>query len=162
MRPRPGEARPTPHTWVMIGVLTAIIATLVFLFVTGRSALQGGGGLAGALPGRRQPDELPVMLNRDPPFRYPAPLYARKIQGNVTLRLFIDRDGRIRPESTRVQESSGYASFDSSAVTGSQDLRFMPAKLNGEPMAVSILFPVFFRHPEASPLPGDTVLRRPR
>jgi hypothetical protein len=26
-------------------------------------------------------------------------------------------------------------------------------------MAVSILFPVFFRHPEAIPLPGDTVLK---
>ena len=100
------------------------------------------------------------MLNNEPPFRYPTPLYAQKVQGNVTLRIFIDRDGRVRPESTRVMESSGYTSLDSSAVTGSQELRFTPARVNGEPMAVSILFPVFFRHPEASPLPGDTVLRQ--
>jgi hypothetical protein len=25
-----------------------------------------------------------------------------------------------------------------------------------------VLFPVYFRHPEAPPLPGDTVLRAPR
>jgi protein TonB len=119
-----------------------------------------GRSLADALPGRSGPDELPVMLNNEPPFRYPALLYTQKVQGNVTLRIFIDRDGRVRPESTRVMESSGYASLDSSAVTGSQELQFAPARVNGEPMAVSILFPVFFRHPQASPLPGDTVLRK--
>jgi TonB family protein len=156
---KPGE-KPGARTWVMIGVLTAVLAVLAVVFTGGVPGSRGGRSFADALPGRRGPDQLPVMLNREAPFRYPAPLYARQIQGNVTLRIFIDRDGRVRPESTRVEESSGYASLDSSAVTGSQDLRFVPAKLNGEPMAVSILFPVFFRHPEASPLPGDTVLKR--
>jgi TonB family protein len=145
--------------WAMVGALTALLAALVPMFASGCES-QDGRSLADALPRRGRPDELPVMLNREPPFRYPAPLYAQKVQGNVTLRIFIDRDGRVRPESTRVEESSGYASLDSSAVTGSQDLRFVPAKLDGEPMAVSILFPVFFRHPEATPLPGDTVLKR--
>ena len=100
------------------------------------------------------------MLNEERPFRYPAALYTQKVQGNVTLRIFVDRDGRVRPESTRVEESSGYAALDSSAVTGSQELRFIPAKQNGEPVGVSILLPVYFRHPEAAPLPGDTVLKR--
>ena len=27
-------------------------------------------------------------------------------------------------------------------------------------MAVSVLFPVYFRHPEASPLPGDSILAK--
>ena len=141
----------------------AVVAALVvvWLLVAARGAgSRDGRSLADALPGRRRPDELPVMLNKEPPFRYPAALYAQKVQGNVTLRIFIDRDGRVRPESTRVEESSGYPSLDSSAVTGSQELRFVPAKQNGEPMAVSILFPVYFRHPEAAPLPGDTVLKR--
>jgi TonB family protein len=145
----------------MVGALTAILVALVLVFGSGDSRSRDGGGFADAIPRRGRPDELPVMVNREPPFRYPAPLYAQKVQGNVTLRIFIDRDGRVRPESTRVEESSGYSSLDSSAVTGSQDLRFIPAKLNGEPMAVSILFPVFFRHPEGTPLPGDTVLKRP-
>lgn len=105
-------------------------------------------------------DEPPVMVNKELPFRYPAQLYARRVQGNVMLRLFVDRDGRILPDSTRVEESSGYASLDSAAVKGSQELYFIPAKLHGEPMAVSVLFPVYFRHPEAAPLPGDTVLEK--
>jgi TonB family protein len=150
--------------WVFVGALTAILAALAVVALTGGGPrLPHGWNLTDLLSRRSRPDELPVMLNAEPPFRYPVSLYARRIQGNVTLRIFIDRDGRVRPESTRVAESSGYSSLDSAAVTGSQDLRFAPAKKqNGDPMAVSILFPVFFRHPQANPLPGDTVLRRPR
>ena len=106
------------------------------------------------------PDEPPTMLNKELPFHYPPALYARKVQGNVELRLYVDADGHVRNDSTRVETSSGYGSLDSAAVRGSQDLRFVPAKLHGEPVAVSILFPVYFRHPDAPPLPGDTILRR--
>jgi TonB family protein len=108
--------------------------------------------------GPDRPDEAPVLVNKVLPFRYPAPLYARKVQANVTLRLFIDGDGRVHPESTSVEESSTIPSLDSAAVAGSRDLRFVPAKLHGEPMGVIVLFPVYFRHPEAAPLPGDTLL----
>lgn len=101
------------------------------------------------------------MINPEPPFRYPAALYARKVQGNVTLRLWVDSTGSIRPESTRVAEPSGYAALDSAAVTGAEQLRFAPAVRDGRPVATAILFPVFFRHPAAPPLPGDTVLGRP-
>jgi TonB family protein len=110
--------------------------------------------------GSASPDELPHMLNTDLPFRYPPALYARKVQGNVTLRLHVDRDGQVRADSTRIEESSGYAALDSAAVKGSQELRFIPAKLHGEPMQVTILFPVYFRHPDAHALPGDTILKR--
>ena len=110
--------------------------------------------------GASVPDEVPRMLNTELPFRYPAALYARKVQGNVTLRLRIDRDGQVSADSTRIDESSGYAALDSAAVKGSQELHFVPAKLRGEPMPVTILFPVYFRHPDAHALPGDTILKR--
>lgn len=113
------------------------------------------------LAGGPRPDELPVMLNGEAPFRYPPALYARKVQGNVMLRLYIDRDGRVLPESTVVAETSGYPSLDSAAVTGSEALRFVPARTSGEAQGVAVLFPVLFRHPDARPLPGDTALHPP-
>lgn len=116
--------------------------------------------MSGFQAGPPQPDEPPKMVNKELPFHYPAALFARKVQGNVTLRLFIDRDGRVHPESTQVVETSGYASFDSAAIRGSQELRFVPAKLHGEPQPVTILFPVYFRYPGAPPLPGDTILKQ--
>lgn len=104
----------------------------------------------------------PRMTNPQPPFRYPAPLYARKVQGNVTLRLWVDSAGVVRAESTKVAEPSGYGALDSAAVAGAGRLRFAPALREGRPHATAVLFPVYFRHPEAPPLPGDTVLGRRR
>lgn len=110
--------------------------------------------------GPQHPEEAPKMLNKELPFHYPPALYAKKVQGNVTLRLFIDREGHVRADSTQVVESSGYPSFDSAAIRGSQELQFVPAKTKGEPQPVTILFPVYFRFPGAPPLPGDTVLKK--
>src|SRR4051794_36555677 len=112
--------------------------------------------------GPPKPDVLPVMLNEELPIHYPAELYARKVQGNTILRIFIDGQGRVHPESTMVLEPSGYPAFDSAAVAAVPELRFRPALLKGGPLAVTIQFPVFFRHPEAAPLPGDTILQKRR
>lgn len=117
------------------------------------------GPLSGAHAGPR-PEVMPVVTNEDLPFRYPTALFTQQVQGNVTLRIFIDAEGRVVMDSTRVVETSGYTALDSAAVKGSEELRFVPAKRRGEPMAVSILFPVYFRHPDAAPLPGDTVLQQ--
>ena len=113
-----------------------------------------------ALQSSVTPDSLPVMLNAQLPFKYPPELYARRVQGNVTLRIHIDTAGQIAPESTTVAESSGYPSLDSAAILGARSLEFKPAFAEGAPLAISVLFPVYFRHPEASPLPGDTVLKQ--
>ncbi len=110
--------------------------------------------------GGPRPDSMPVMLNRELPFRYPLSLWTTRVQGNVILRIHIDSAGVVVPDSTIVVESSGFQPLDSAAVKGSEELRFRPALLRGRPMALSIQLPVFFRHPEAAPLPGDSVLRR--
>ena len=104
------------------------------------------------------PDAIPVMLNREPPFRYPTELYDRKVQGNVMLHLLLDSTGSVVTESTRVTASSGYPGLDSAALSGSRDLRFNPAMAHGVPISVTVLFPVLVRHPDALPLPGDSIL----
>lgn len=109
--------------------------------------------------GPPKPDVLPKMLNPEPPFRYPPSLYDKKVQGNVTLRIFIDSTGRVWPESTVVVEPSGYPALDSAAVRGSEALRFEAAIKDSLPISVRVLFPVYFRHPDAPPLPSDTALK---
>jgi TonB family protein len=109
-----------------------------------------------------RPDVMPAMLNQTLPFRYPPALFAQKVQGNVTLRIFIDSTGSVLSDSTSVEESSGYPGLDSAAVKGTEALRYEPAMLGGNPIGVSILLPVYFRHPEMPPLPGDTLLPRGR
>ena len=59
------------------------------------SGCQDGPERRFAIGGAERPDEPPVMVNAELPFRYPPALYARRVQGNVMLRLFVDTDGRI-------------------------------------------------------------------
>jgi TonB family protein len=113
-------------------------------------------GFQASRPSR--PDGLPVMLNRQMPVRYPPILYAQRAQGNVLLRIFLDSAGRVHPESTRVVEPSTDPLFDSAAVAGVRDMRFSPATRHGTPVAVTILFPIYFRHPQGVPMPGDSIL----
>lgn len=133
------------------------------LVLTGLLVIAGckkgeGSGLPFQTVGR-QPDVAPVMLNKELPFRYPPALYAQKVQGNVTLRIFIDREGAIVSDSTRIAETSGFTALDSAAMKGSRELKFEPAKTQGQPVPVSILLPVFFRHPDAPPLAGDSIIK---
>ena len=137
-----------------LGLMTLLAAAMVAGCKKG-----DGSGLPFQTVGR-QPDVAPVMLNKELPFRYPPALYAQKVQGNVTLRIFIDREGAIVPDSTRVAETSGFTALDSAAMKGSRDLKFEPAKTQGQPVPVSILLPVFFRHPAAPPLAGDSIIVR--
>ncbi|MDQ6716832.1 MAG: energy transducer TonB [Gemmatimonadota bacterium] len=135
---------------------------LLLICVLAASAACGGSGEQGGSfqTVGRQPDVAPVMLNKELPFRYPPALFAQKVQGNVTLRIYIDRNGQIVPDSTHVAETSGFSALDSAAVKGSRELKFEPAKTGGQAVPVSILLPVFFRYPGAAPLPGDSILQR--
>jgi TonB family protein len=122
----------------------------------------GEGSSASKLRLGNAPDELPRVRNEQLPFRYPADQYSRRVQGNVTLRLYVDSGGRVLTDSTRVEESSGYTALDSAAVKGSQELAFEPARRKGKAVPVTVLFPVYFRHPEAAPLTDDTILQNAR
>src|SRR5437762_4831711 len=139
----------------------ALRSILVLVSVVSiRSCKKGeGSGLPFQTVGK-QPDVAPVMLNKELPFRYPPALYAQKVQGNVTLHIFIDREGSIVSDSTRIAETSGFTALDSAAMKGSRELKFEPAKTQGQPVPVSILLPVFFRHPDAPPLARDSIIKR--
>jgi len=89
--------------------------------------------------------EAPVALNPDVPIAYPPALFEQKVEGDVTLRLFVDSTGKLIPESTRVAEPSGYPALDSAALAGATGLRFAPAKRHGVPVATAFLQPVEFR-----------------
>ncbi|HEX6250290.1 MAG TPA: TonB family protein, partial [Gemmatimonadaceae bacterium] len=78
------------------------------------------GPLSGAHAGPR-PEVMPVVTNEDLPFRYPTALFTQQVQGNVTLRIFIDAEGQVVVDSTRVVETSGYSALDSAAVKGSEE-----------------------------------------
>lgn len=138
---------------VHVGLVAGVIVLATGCIGEPGRAIRSGGSW---LPGAAVADEPPVLQNEKPPFRYPADAWSQRIQGNVTLRLHVDAGGQVVPDSTLVAVTSGVPSLDSAALKGVPSLRFAPARNDGAPVAVTILFPVLFRHPAGPPLPGDS------
>jgi TonB family protein len=94
-------------------------------------------------------DQPPVAINPVTPMTYPPALLEQGIEGRVLLRLYVDAQGTVIPDSTRLAESSGYPALDSAALGGAKELRFSPALRNGRAIAAPFLQPVHFRHPRS-------------
>ncbi|MCZ6916202.1 MAG: energy transducer TonB [Gemmatimonadetes bacterium] len=92
--------------------------------------------------------EPPVVTNPEAPVIYPEDLYEDQVEGLVLLHLFVNEDGTIVPDSTRVEESSGFPQLDSAALQSVDLLRFAPARRDGVPVATAFVQPVHFRHPD--------------
>lgn len=94
-------------------------------------------------------DEAPVPLDAESPVEYPLALYDQGIGGTVVLRLFVTAEGVVVPDSTRIQESSGYPALDSAALASAPRLRYAPALRDGQPVAAPFTQPIIFRPPVA-------------
>ena len=90
-------------------------------------------------------NDVPVAINSESPFQYPADLYDQGVEGEVRLRLYVDDMGRVHPESTTVASSSGTPALDSAAVRGAALLRFAPAHKDGQSIGMAFYQPVIFR-----------------
>jgi TonB family protein len=98
-------------------------------------------------------DLPPVATNPVSPMIYPPALLEQGIEGRVLLRLYVDGQGKLVGDSTRIAESSGYPALDSAAVQGAASLRFSPALRRGRPVSAPFLQPVHFRNPRNRSVP---------
>jgi TonB family protein len=96
----------------------------------------------GACQPREQPPETPPQQISESTFHYPDELWDDSIEGRTVLRVYVSDVGRV--DTVQVEESSGYAAFDSAAVRGAPELRFEPARRGDESVGVWVLLPVQF------------------
>lgn len=99
--------------------------------------------------------EPPVLINAESPVNYPPDLFQQQVEGTVVLRLYVDAQGRVVPESTRIAQESGYPGLDSAALRGVQLMRFAPARRNGQPVGTAFLQPIQFRQPNRAEGGGE-------
>jgi protein TonB len=92
-------------------------------------------------------EESPPVALGEPAVEYPPAIFMQGISGTVDLRLFVDSAGQVVPESTTVEQSSGYAALDSAALAAAPKLRYAPGRRDGRPVAMMFLQPIHFRHP---------------
>lgn len=99
--------------------------------------------------------EQPTPLFGDVPIEYPLHMWDQDMEGETVLRVRVDDVGAV--DSVEVLRSSGYASFDSSAVAGARVLRFTPARRDGKRISVWAEVPVHFSkrpRPDTLGVPG--------
>ncbi|MCS6924834.1 MAG: energy transducer TonB [Candidatus Binatia bacterium] len=102
---------------------------------SGTGGTGDGGGGGGSLA---RPD---YGVNPKPPY----PLLARRMgaQGVVVLRVFVQANGTVG--EVTVSQSSGFSILDESAVkTVRERWRFVPARLDGRPIASWVEVPIRF------------------
>lgn len=92
--------------------------------------------------------EPPVVTNPESPVEYPADLFEQQVEGVVLLRLYVTASGTLVPDSTRIEESSGFPELDSAALRSVGQLRFAHARRDGLPASTAFVQPVHFRHPK--------------
>jgi len=98
-------------------------------------------GLAAGCAGEGEIDQ-PAPLYGDVPIEYPLRLWDQDMEGQTILRVRVNDTGGV--DSVQVFESSGHPDFDSAAVRGAKDLRFSPARRDGERIEVWATVPVHF------------------
>jgi protein TonB len=109
----------------------------------GGSAASGTvGGLGDAPLALRQVAAPPELIDRVLP-DYPAQARAAHVEGQVTLEVILDRDGRVEPASIRVTRS--VPMLDAAATAAVRQWRFRPARgRDGAPVRVLMEIPVRF------------------
>lgn len=86
--------------------------------------------------------QQPTPLFEEVPIEYPLDLWDREVEGTTVIRVRVDVEGGV--DSVEVAEPSGFAAFDSAAVRGGRELRFRPARRDGEPVPIWAEVPVHF------------------
>lgn len=86
--------------------------------------------------------EEPTPLYGEIPIEYPLDLWDADVEGEIVLRVRVTDTGAV--DSVEVLEPSGYPAFDSAAVRGARQLRYSPARREGERITVWAKVPVQF------------------
>jgi protein TonB len=84
---------------------------------------------------------LPELVHNPPP-TYPLAAFFARIEGTVTLRLFIGPDGHVG--KVEIATSSGYPVLDAEAVRAVRGWQFLPATRSGRPISMTVRLPVRF------------------
>ena len=102
--------------------------------------------LTGLLAGCREAEPVtPPRQLPGSPFHYPEELWDAGVEGETVLRLWVNPQGEV--DTVRIEKSSDYPAFDSSAVNGARDLSFEPARQGIDSVGAWVLLPVQFDLP---------------
>lgn len=97
------------------------------------------------VPGEGDVDELPSLdrngLARLMERHYPPQLRDARVSGRALVEVIVDADGRVRPGSARVIETT-HPAFETATLRAAERFRFRPAKIAGMVVPVKVAIPI--------------------
>lgn len=97
------------------------------------------------VPGEFDVEKRPVLdrngLSRALERHYPSVLRQGRVSGRVVIELIVDENGRPRPGSARVIETT-HPAFGEAALRAVDRFRFTPAEMMGTPVPVRVTIPI--------------------
>jgi TonB family protein len=107
--------------------------------------------------GPRGPVDGPELQPVESQVEYPIELWDMGIEGETTLMIHVTDAGAV--DTLYVHASSGIPDFDSAAVRAGRQMRFAPARRDGERIAAWTRVPIRFQRPTTQPtgttIPGE-------
>jgi TonB family protein len=108
--------------------------------------------LLGACGDKDAEIDAPVPLSDAASIEYPVALWDRKVEGETEVLIHVNAQGDV--DSALVAKTSGYAAFDSAAVSGARQMRFAPGRRGDKRIAMWTRIPVRFAQ-DSSAVIGD-------
>jgi protein TonB len=94
------------------------------------------------------PPSVGASYLRNPAPAYPIAAQRNGVQGTVTLKVLVTREGL--PSRVELEKSSGSAPLDQAALETVKAWRFVPARRGAELIEDTVIFPIVFRLESAS------------
>ncbi len=94
------------------------------------------------------PPSFGAAYLRNPAPAYPAAAQRNGVQGTVTLKVLVTRDGF--PSRVELEKSSGSTPLDQAALETVKTWRFVPARRGAEAIEDTVIVPIVFRLTRAS------------
>lgn len=124
-----------------VATLIALPPVLFLSWCAGAKAAENGERSAAATEGKPwdsvnlavEYDEPPAVIKAVRP-KYPEEASEAKIEGDVTLLVYIDENGDVR--NALVYSSPGVASMEEAAIEAALDCKFKPATHQGKPVGI--------------------------
>lgn len=98
-------------------------------------------------------ERAPEIVKKADPI-YPAEAVSEGLQGRVLVKIIVDTNGK--PQKAEVLRSDNNI-FNQPSIDAAMKYRFIPAIMNGKPVAVWVVVPFTFRLVDSSEIPKDSI-----
>lgn len=87
-------------------------------------------------------EQMAKIKYMPPKPKMPSYIARARVEVTTLVEFFVDREGNVDPNRTRLAESSGYPELDEISVAWAKQMKFHPARNRGEPVPLRMAIPI--------------------